>query len=64
MKSSRFICIVSNELHFTPVNLVWIKQECRVLFYLFSFRIIPVSVASQIFSSSGAARNVCNASAR
>lgn len=46
------------------VDLVWIKQEPRVLFYFFSFRIIPVLVASQILSSSGAARNVCTASAR
>ena len=48
----------------SPVDLVWIKQAPRVLFYFFSFRIIPVFVASQIFSSSGAARNVRNASAR
>src|ERR1039458_1176608 len=63
-KSSRFISLVSNELRGVAVNLVWIKQGQRVLFYFFSFRIIPVSVASQIFSLSGAARNVRTASAR
>ena len=64
VKSSIFISLVSNELQEQAVNLVWIKQARRVLFYFFSFRIIPVFVASQIFSSSGAARNVRNASAR
>jgi len=43
---------------------LWIKQEPGVLFYFFSFRIIPVFVASQIFSLSGAARKVCSAYAR
>src|ERR1035438_6569619 len=33
MKSSRFICLVSNELHGAVVDLVWIKQGHRVLFY-------------------------------
>ena len=63
-KSSRFISLVSNGLHGEAVNLLWIKQEPGVLFYFFSFRIIPVFVASQIFSLSGAARKVCSASAR
>ena len=46
------------------VNWLWINQEPGILFYCVSFRIMPLSVASQMSPSPAAAMVVRLATAR